>query len=145
MKKALVIGVILLFIGVGLSPVITAVDNDTDVDESYEKCEIRASDTHREIISFIEDDCAGVEIRGISLIHIGVYRICLFRHVEIYTWGNRWIDLNGYKFPTKDDPEITFRVQAKQVIAPFFIGYYLPASPGCEYVRGIALGNIEWS
>jgi len=115
------------------------------VDESYEKSEIKPLDTYRETISFIEDDCAVVEIKGISLIRIGMYRISLFRHVEISAVVPGWIWINGYKFPTNDDSEFTFNVQAKHVIAPFFIGYYCPASPGCEYVNGIALGNIEWS
>ena len=142
----MVVAIILLFIGIALSPIITAVDIDTEADdEPIDNSEIGEWDNYREILSSLECGCASVTFRGLlGWIGIDGYYISLFRHAEIYADGNDRIRITGYKFPTLDNPNIDFSFYARRVIAPFFIGYYLVVSPGCEAVEGIALGNIKW-
>jgi len=146
-KNGLVVAVVLLFIGVAVQPVIIAVDNDTDDDESIDNSEIGERDNYREILSSLECGCASVTFRGLlGWNSIDGYYISLFRLAEIYAAGDNYrIRITGYKFPTLNNPNIDFSVEARSVIAPFFIGYCAVSSPGCESVEGIALGNIKWS
>ena len=72
--------------------------------------------------------------------------IGLIRHAEITSADSgKNIDINGYKYPTTDDPEFTFHELTAHVIAPVFIGFVRETSHEYYLVYGIALGNIEWS
>jgi hypothetical protein len=125
--------VILLFVGVVLSPVITAVDNYTEVDESIDNSRIEPLDKNeKEIFSKIDGSCLDSSFHGIGV----------FFNVEIWAGYATWIRIAGY---TSLLPPRSYIVHSGTFVkAPIFIGYTFNVAPGAQTVHGIALGDIEW-
>jgi len=92
-KNGLVFGVILLFIGVAVQPVITAVDNDTDVNDiSIDNSdEIEPLDDYKEIFTHIDGVC-----RNFTVKRRGIF---IHRGVEMYAHGSWGITISGIRFP----------------------------------------------
>jgi hypothetical protein len=124
LKKLLVVSVIVLFLGVAIAPSINS-----------DKIEIEPetlNDNDREIISIIDGSCLDTTIGDIGI----------FFNVEIWAGYDTWIDIIGY---TSILPPRRYSASfLTYVKAPIFIGRSYHTSPGRQYVRGIALGDIEW-
>ena len=132
-KNGLVVGVILLFVGVALSPVITAVDNDKSIDNSDE---IGASDDYREIITFIEGSWYTDTELLFGNFYIG----------SIEMWGYQGEnEILGFKRFLGIPFGPLFQEDVVYIKARLFIGVLTPMMQDYEIVRGIAFGNIEWS
>ena len=90
-KNFLVVGITTLFLGIALSPVISAVNNDTDDmdDKSSGNSEIGTSEYYDEIITFIKGggDLNWIERRG--LFRGEVLLICCYQ--------SGLINLSGYR------------------------------------------------
>ena len=131
-KNGLVFGVILLFIGVAVQPVITAVDNDTDVNDiSIDNSdEIEPLDDYKEIFTHIDGVC-----RNFTVKRRGIF---IHRGVEMYAHGSWGITISGIRFPFNFFEEDVYYVKV-----PCLIGILIYKST-C-HVNGFAFGNIEWS
>jgi len=128
-KNGLVVGVILLFIGIALSPVITA-DDDESIDNSDE---IGPVDNNREIISYIHAWDEGIYVKESGF---GFFHHMEIRADNIEISGIRWFLI----FP------IPFKEEATHVIAPRCLRFGPDhTSPGWECLFAVARGNIEWS
>ena len=92
------------------------------------------TDNYTELITFIDAFAYGFKIKGIGL---GF-------HIEI--WGvDRTIDLEGYRYPLFPLGESNFVVSADHVIVSHFVGIWYPVTVDTYAVKGIALGNIDYS
>ena len=117
-------------------PVSSAVDVYTNVEnESYENAEMEPIDNFNEIFSQFKCDRASTIVTGIGFI----------RYIQVDADVGTVIHISGFKWPTNDEPEFSFAVDVEHLIAPMFIGFSIPVFPGYDYVRGIAMGNIEWN
>ena len=133
----MVLGVILLFIGVTLSPVITAFDNNKSIDNFVL---VKTSDNYKEIITII---------RGYAEIN-WIERRGYFRGEVNLTWDGYhpygFINLSGYRHSEEG-------IEYYNVIVMGFVYAYrfICFSSGYSYgwmapgIVGIAIGNIEWS
>ena len=118
-------GVIVLFLGLAIAPSI----NSENIKIEPEPLNNR----DREIISKIDGSCLDTNF----------YNIGVFFNVEIWAGVDTWIEITGY---TSILPPRSYTVHfGKYVKAPIFVGRTYHTSPGRQYVRGIAFGNIEWS
>ena len=131
--KILVMVVIFLFIGVALSPVITAVDNEP-IDNSDE---IGASEDYKEIITYIGGSCYDVFLNRKGII----------RDVELFSMsGGTIIDIRGWRRKSSGFGLESFsEINIDYLHAPRFLGIIYSHGPSAFAVNGIAFGNIEWS
>jgi len=132
-KNGLIVGVILLFIGVAVSPVITAVDNEP-IDNSDD---IGASDEYEEIITYIGGSCYSVDLNRKGII----------RDVEFYSCsGGTIIDIRGWRRKSSGfGLESYSEMNIEYLHASRFLGIIYSYGPSAFAVNGIAFGNIEWS
>ena len=155
-KKSLVFGIIVLFIGMSITPstgnivehvpfnnqILDSVDKDTDIDDiSIDNSDaIEALDEHEEIITFIK---GMAEINWID-------RRGYIRGEVNLTWDDYWpgfINLSGFRRSESGIEYYNELVVVGFVYVYRFIGFSIDSSfpefaPG---VLGIAFGNIEWS
>ena len=128
-KKALVVGIIVLFIGVGIQP---ALANDVYINKEKKENtdESGASDDYQEIITFIFGyaELNWIKRRGIFRGEILLYRC---------PWCSG-IDLFGLR-RSNGGVEIYQEHDLDSVHVPRFIGLAF-----MDFEWGIAIGNIEW-
>jgi hypothetical protein len=94
----------------------------------------------REIITFIVGTCAGT--------HYNTFGFIFYRDVELFGDNMAWFDIHGFIIPAKENNyECTFSIPCVMYLkAHRFIGFFgPPIFPDIRTVRGIAIGNIEWS
>jgi len=140
-KIGLVMVVILLFFGVALFPVITAVDNDTDDvdDESIDNFnENGKSDSYKEIITLIYGNgrfnwlfrrglfrgSAVIRTFGYDELYLQGFRLSKEGNIEYYSGFCEYIDIYFYRGFDRPIPSLS--------IGPITVGIF-----------GIALGNIN--
>ena len=138
-KKGLVVGIIILFVGVGVLSSVSSKDvslyNDKIVDDNN-KVEL-LEDNQQEIYTII------------NISHIDF----VGSRYHIFDFWPKWVDIRntftftikGYKRPLFPLSESWFELQVRRVYAPFFIGEAYQFEPEKGVVNGIAYGNIEWS
>ena len=133
-SKGLVVGIILLFVGISLSSVVTAFDNDTEnVDEAIDNSEIEPLDNNREIITYIHAWDEGIYVKESGY---GLFHRVEIQADNIEISGIRWFLI----FP------IPFKEKATYVIAPRCLIFGPDhTGPGWECLFAVARGNIEWS
>lgn len=139
MNKYFVIGIILLTIGISISPAITAVYTDINKtnDESIENLnETKSSDKYTEIFTFIW--ASTDEFGELKYTETGEG---FFRHVEI------WLDSGGAVFTgiVREFPWFVRNVGWSQhIIAPHcHIIFYNPGPYGVHMLSAVAIGNID--
>jgi hypothetical protein len=127
LSKKLAIGVIILFVTISLNQVIIA--NDIEIKE-------KSGDEYKEIITYILGMGWDINLswinkrgnyRGEAIITMGEQSAL---KVHSFGWNNRRI--------------VFFKENVSYVHAYRFIGQYAMGDFGWPYVRGIALGKIEW-
>ena len=130
--KTLVIEVILIFIGVAISPIITAIDYDTNTsDESTNGIEIDLLDDYDEIVTWIG---------GSGHIYVNQRLGFLLWDIDINRCGiHGGPNLFGLRH-SNDSIEIYSERDLSHVHVPRFRGFL--GEP--QIIMGIALGNIEW-
>ena len=137
-RKGLVFGIIMLLICVALSPVVTAVDNDTRDGEPVENSDSEASDDYEEIITLI------YAIGRITT----VKRLLLFlREVKIsphLPFGGGGIKLFGLRRSNGGVEKYREYGNRGFVNVSRFRGFSLPGEKG-DFIIGIAFGNIEYN
>ncbi len=138
-KKGLVLGIIVLVVAAGLSPVVTAVDNDTRDDEPIDNSDVsEASDDYEEIITLI------YAIGRITT----VKRLLLFlREVKIsphLPFGGGGIKLFGWRRSNGGVEKYREYGNRGFVNVSRFRGFSLPGEKG-DFIIGIAFGNIEYN
>ena len=126
--KTLVVGVIFLFIGVGVQPSIISDNVDTDN---------KSSEEYKEIITYIiamgfDVNLSWINKRG-NYHGEAIIRL-MGDHGGLKLYGFRWS--NG--------KIVFFKENASYIHAYRFIGYYDMGEFGWPYIRGITLGNIAW-
>ena len=131
--KSLVIGVIVLFIGIALSPGITAAD------KLKSNCkEIESTAEYKEIITYI----VGLWVTLNWINRRGNYRGEVnMTNMDGGDFGG--FRLSGYRWSNGGIEY--FEEFAIFVYAYRFIGYSGMSDWGHPFVRGITLGDIEWS
>lgn len=140
-KKGLVVGIIVLFVTVSLSPVVTAVNNKTEADDEPldNSDDIGTSDEYEEIITFITGYAWLDWIKRRGYFRGEVNLICYKQSSFIILFGFRRSE-SGIEFYNE--------LIAEDIVYAYrFIGYstgysYYMFDPG---ILGIAIGNIEWS
>jgi len=129
--KPLVLGIIILLIGISISPVITAIDIDKDTgDNSMDNSnENRKHDVYKEIITLVY---------GSGNFH-WIFRRGLFRG-EADIWVSEYdkLFLNGYRFSKEGNVEYYFE-SVGDIYVYHYRGFHDETS-----IFGIALGNIDW-
>jgi hypothetical protein len=132
-RKGLVLGIILLFVGVALAPVITAVDNDIEEsNESIDNSEIGTSDDYdEEIITWI---ISNMYVKFNWIKRRGFIRGEV--EIEVKPW-NGILFLFGFR-KVNGSVEIYSDGHVYRIHAYRFIGFNING------VCGIAFGNIEW-
>ena len=135
-KKSLVIGIILLFIGVGVlsNASSTSISSSNKQILEYEN---EPEDDQTEIITIINE-----YIHGDAYLNMSNYDILFY---------SGWLEINGYeKFTIKglNKPifplsESIFNIKVRDVYAPHFYGIVI-SNPGEHSIHGIAIGNIKW-
>ena len=125
--KTLVVGVIVLFIGIGIQPAIAIIEPE-NTDES------RVSDDYQEIITFIY---------GIGTIN-WIKRRGIFRgEIETNQEQKAILCLGGLRLSNSGMEKYNI-TGVGYVYASRFIGFSA-MSPIMEYtITGVAFGNIEW-
>ena len=126
--KTLVIGIILLFIGISISPVITAVFNDTEVNyEPTVTSKKKSYDEYEEIITLIRGPgrFTWIEKKGILRGEIEIERITGFGGPNLFGLRHS----NGGRERYREENVVYVRAY--------------------DFIRlpmrwGIALGNIDW-
>ena len=106
------------------------------LNQTSKNFEIETLDNDSEIISYIHGTCDNIVFKSKGLI----------RHVEICSYWNHWLrvfEVIGlrYRYPAFQ----LYYIAPRYVVIPYFIGYSRPTPNSDTYVRGIALGDIEWS
>ena len=132
MGKTLIVGIIILLLSTTCLPVLAS--ESINLLKNVEK----PLDSNREIITFIDGSCNEITIKGFGLM----------RRAEIWTGDFKTIViLDGFKFPFLiDGIRNHFSIDyASHIIIPHFIGIRWRASTVSYWVRGIALGNIDWT
>ena len=126
-KKLLIVGVMVLFIGIGTQPAFA--------NQSYNKnyCEVESLDWPYEIISFIRGYCKSTSWGG-GFIHIGPVEI---HGDDMQKPLITAITINPLRF--------IYHTKATHIYASFFIGNSYSVSANHDNVIGIAFGDIEWS
>jgi len=137
-RKGLVFGIIVLFIGVGLSPVVTAVNSDTRDDEPKNISDVsEASDDYEEIITLIGGigSITTVKRLGLFLREVNISPFIPFGGSISITGLRR---SNGRVKIYHEIGNIGF------VNVSRFRGFSLPREVG-SYIIGIAFGDIEYN
>ena len=131
--KVIAVGILVVLVGGSVVSTANSINNNVCYEET-EKYVVKPFDDNREIITRIDGSCTYVEIhskRGI------VYDVTF--NAEI--WGT-YLDIDGwmYPFPSYFHELVTY------LHTPLFIGFIHRVPGGWTHdIRGIALGNIEWS
>ena len=136
-KKGLVLGIILLFVGVGLSSVVIAFDNDTEADDVPigNSDDHKASDDYEEIITLII---------GSGSITTEKRLLLFLREVTIRTgvWGSGDISLFGLRLSNGHVEIYREWGNSGSVYVPRFRGLGSPEGYWGNLI-GIAFGNIQ--
>jgi len=133
-RKGLVLGIILLFVAGSISPLVTAIDNVTEVkDEDVDNFnDSGTSDDYKEIITFISggDNSEWINRKGFFRGEIFIYGGSPWG-IPIALWGLRLTNGKVEKYSM---------IEARSVHAYFFRGFIFDGTQALGY----ALGNIDW-
>jgi hypothetical protein len=135
-KKGLVIGIIFLFVGVGVLSNASSTSISSSDKEIFEY-EIEPIDDQTEIITFFRGSIHGVVYRDPKWYDIPIMK----GWIEIDAFRGFYI--RGLKKSTFPFDKIIFNHKVKHVYAPLFIGM-VQSFPDYALIYGIAIGNIEW-
>ena len=136
LRKGLVVGIIILFIGVSVLSNVSSKDvsisNDKVVDDTNE---IEPIDNYDEIISFI---------RGGGYIDWDINNIGFIQHDQHIFSADIFI-----KAITKNPLKLFYTAKAKDIHIDLYIGLFGCGPGGPDvlecYYQGYAIGSIEWS
>ena len=137
-SKAVVMGVIVLFISLSGLNSVTSKDISISADKILKDNNVKEQmDNNKEIITKISgyvglDYCKSEGI--------------LLKKVEIWTMGNPYcyLEITGYKKPLFPLDDIKFNANPTHIIAERFFGLILWSDNWYYTVRGFAIGNIDW-
>ena len=130
LKKGIIIGMIILFIGVSVS---SAVDINKNFDDrSIKNTEIKSYEDQKEIISFLSGFCSMYQSKGLIIRNVTFHCFDVDTNITIKSITS-FIPFNYYKI-----------IAYNNVTAPHFRGRI--RGIGREYMlSGIAFGDITWS
>ena len=133
LSKTLVVGVIVLFIGIGVQPVFADYIDKVDDELKDNSDEIGTSDDYKEIITFIYGDG---EVKWVE--HRGLFRGAL--SINKLPWGELYL----FGIRRSNILLRLFSESIRYVYAPRFIGLTINLAFGHWIIYGFAFGDIEW-
>ena len=129
--KILGVVIIILFVGVSVS---FAYDNNNLDEQTYKNTKSETFDNFIEVFTKVDAQVYGFKLKGLGFLF----------HIEL--WGvDETIVLIGYRYPIFPISESAFSVWTDHAIIHNFIGRWEQVTVDTYSVKGVALGNIEWS
>jgi len=137
-KKGLVIGIIILFIGVGVLSSVSSKDISISDDKILKDNNvIEQMDNNEEIITYISGEVG---------LDYCTWEGILLKKVELWTMGDPYcyLEITGYKKPLFPLGDSKFNANPTHIIAERFFGFIGLSNDWFYSVSGFAIGNIDW-